>query len=562
MTLWDKARNRRYYNFTEIVRFDVETSKVLQATPFVSIGAPYVNAANADSIEVRIGCKSCKDQRYRLRIYSNKGGSVNLFEGMMTADTVTLKNLDLRGINDGNLFASVFILDSARALIGTGRASYLKDTEVPRVVVQRATTSTLTETITLNASETVTNQPSASGLRISNGSVTAFSRLSDTSFRVTIQRSCADTLALEILPGFFEDTVRNPSAQVLYRVVNNVAPSRPVITAPTNPALCPGDSLNLSIQPIAAGTLAWKRDGAVLSGQTGTGIIIRSAGTYTAEVTASNGCKSVSLPVVVTANPAPKADFTISSETQCLTGNDFRFVSTSTVPTGSLSLSWRFGDGRTSTLPTISNSYTNSGTYLVRLTATSTAGCRDSVSKQVRVLAMPSASLQAAPYRNIHPGLSTSITATPGSTGNYTFQWYRNDVALSVETALTIDSIGMKHASGRYRMMIGYASPSPSCPVLTPELVIGDSAMAKLFLFPNPNTGKFRMAIYQATPSRLTVSVLDGRGMLVLERGVSGVSGYTTTDIDLGNPGPGVYLIVVRDRSGKRLATERFMIRP
>jgi hypothetical protein len=142
------------------------------------------------------------------------------------------------------------------------------------------------------------------------------------------------------------------------------------------------------------------------------------------------------------------------------------------------------------------------------------------------------------------------------------FQWYRNDVALSGETGLTIDSIGMKHSSGRYRIRIGYASPSPACPVLTPELVIGDSAVARLFLFPNPNTGKFRMAIYQPTQSGLTVSVLDGRGMLILERGVNGVPGYTTTDIDLGNPGPGVYLIVVRDGSGKRLATERFMIRP
>jgi PKD domain len=562
ITLWDKARNRRYYNFTEIVRFDVETSKVLRATPFVSIGAPFVNAANADSIAVKIGCENCKDQRYRLRIYGSNGGTVNLFEGMMTSDTITLKNLDLTGIHDGNLFASVFILDSARALIGTGRASYLKDTEIPRVVVERATTSSLTETITLNASESVINQPSVSGLKISNGTITDFSRLSDTSFRVTIQRSCTDTLSLDILPGFFEDTVRNPSTQLSYLLVDTIVPVRPIINAPASKTLCPGDSLILNIQAIASGKLAWKRDGTTLSGQTGSGIIVRSAGTYTAEVTASNGCKSASLPVVVTAHPSPKADFTIASETQCLIGNDFRFVSTSTIPNGTLSLIWNFGDGRTSTLPTISNSYSSSGIYMVRLTAMSQAGCRDSISKEVRVLAMPAASLQAAPFRNIYPGLSTSITAMPGSAGNYTYQWYRNDVALIGETAQSIDSIGMKHASGRYRMMIGYASPLVTCPVLTPELVIGDSAVAKLFLFPNPNAGKFRMAIYQSAQSRLMVSVLDARGMLVLERNLDAMAGYGTMDIDLGNPGPGIYLVVVRDAAGKPLVTERFMIRP
>jgi hypothetical protein len=562
ITLWDKARNRRYYNFTEIVRFDVETSKALQATPFVKIEAPYVNAANADSIEVRIGCKSCKDQRYRLRMYGSNGGTVNLFEGMMTADTITLKNLDLTGINDGNLFASVFILDSARALIGTGRASYLKDTEVPRVVVQRASTSSLTETITLNVSESVVNQPSTSGLRIGNGSVTSLSRLSDTSFKVTIQRSCADTLSIDILPGFFRDTVDNPNERLLYRVVNAVVPVKPVVTSPVNTGLCPGDSITLTAQQTGQGSLTWKKDGVVISGQTGAMIIIRSGGNYAVEVTGSNGCRTSSLPVVVNAHPSPRADFSIASETQCLTGNDFRFLSTSTISSGTISLAWKFGDGRTSSLGAPMNSYAVSGNYQVQLLATSAAGCRDSISRQVKVLAMPSASLQAIPLRNIHPGLSTSITATPGSIGSYQLQWFRNDVALSGETSLSIDSIGLKHASGRYRLRIGYVSPEPACPVLTPELVIGDSAVARLFLFPNPNTGRFRMAIYQTTQSRLTLSVLDARGKLVLDRSVDGVSGYTTMDIDLGHPGPGIYFVSIRDGAGKRLATERIMIRP
>jgi hypothetical protein len=562
ITLWDKARNRRYYNFTEIVRFDVETSKVLQATPFVSIQSPYVNAANADSIEIRMGCKSCKDQRYRLRIYGSHGGAVKLFEGVMTSDTITLKNLDLTGVHDGNLFASVFILDSSRALIGTGRASYLKDTEVPRVVVQRAATSTLTETITLNASEIVVNQPQASGLRVGNGTVTGINRLSDTSFRVTVLRSCADTLSLEILPGFFQDTVRNPNEPVNWKVTDPITPAKPALSSNGGMGFCAGDSVTLTAQSNAAGILVWKRDGVIIPGQSGTSLRIGVTGSYSVEVAAANGCRAASAPLLITSNPVPRADFSTATQTQCIIGNDFRFTSTSTVASGSLSLTWNFGDGRTSVLASPAQSYNSAGNYMVKLVAASAAGCRDSISRQVRVLAMPGASLQAAPLRKIYPGLSTSITATPATAGNYTYQWYRNDLALSGETTSIVDSIGLKHRSGRFRLFIGYQSPLPSCAVQTPEIVIGDSAMAKLFLYPNPNSGRFRAALYSAVQTRFFVTVTDARGARVYEQGFDAQAGYTTMNIDLGGIGRGIYFMDVRDAAGRRLSSERFMIRP
>jgi hypothetical protein len=131
ITLFDKARNKKYYNFVEIVRFDVEQSKTMQVNPYVEIVGKKVNAAVVDSVQVYIGCKSCKDQNYRLRMYSSMGGSSVVYEGKMTADTIQLKNLKLSGINDGILYATVFMLDSSKALIGTGKAVYTKDTKVP-----------------------------------------------------------------------------------------------------------------------------------------------------------------------------------------------------------------------------------------------------------------------------------------------------------------------------------------------------------------------------------------------------------------------------------------------
>jgi hypothetical protein len=129
--LIDHARNRKYYSFVEYVRFDVEQSKVLQVTPYVEILGKRVNSKNVDSVAVKIGCKSCMNQNYRIRMYSSMGGSSVVSEGKMTKDTITVSNLNLKGVNDGVLYATVFMLDSTRALIGTGKATYTKDATVP-----------------------------------------------------------------------------------------------------------------------------------------------------------------------------------------------------------------------------------------------------------------------------------------------------------------------------------------------------------------------------------------------------------------------------------------------
>jgi hypothetical protein len=131
IVLNDHAQNKKYYNFVEYVRFDVEQSKVLQVTPYVEILGKRVNSKNVDSVSVKIGCKSCINQNYRLRMYSSMGGTSVVSEGKMTKDTITVSNLNLKGVNDGVLYATVFMLDSTKALIGTGKATYTKDATVP-----------------------------------------------------------------------------------------------------------------------------------------------------------------------------------------------------------------------------------------------------------------------------------------------------------------------------------------------------------------------------------------------------------------------------------------------
>lgn len=128
----DMAGNMKSYNFTELVRFDVDTSTVLRVDPYVEILGKKINKKNVDSVGVKIGCKKCDTRLYKLTMYSSMGGNSFVKEGIMTADTIIVTNLSLKGVNDGILYATVQMLDSSRALIGTGSAKYTKDVVAPK----------------------------------------------------------------------------------------------------------------------------------------------------------------------------------------------------------------------------------------------------------------------------------------------------------------------------------------------------------------------------------------------------------------------------------------------
>ena len=587
----DRARNKKYYSFVEFVRFDVEASSILQVTPYVQILDGSINANNVDSISVRIGCPNCRDQMYRLRMYSNMGGAVPVFEGPMTADTIQLNNINLTGVNDGNLFATVFMLDSIRALIGTGRAQYLKDTQIPNVVVNRSSRNNLTDTILVTANERITNILSPSNVAVTNGSVTAIDKLSPTTFRLIINRSCADSLSVALLPGALLDTVGNPTEQANFYVVDTLVPPRPSAAAIGNLSFCFGDSVLLQAQAINGFNLRWKLNGTVIAGATGSNLIVRNSGVYTAEFVGVNGCVNTSTPITVNVYAKPTTDFVSTLSSQCLADNNFSFTNRSTITTGTLTHLWSFGDGATASTLNAARSYAAAGTYAVKLVSTSNNGCKDSTTQQVVVHPMPvsafavspaiqclagnsfsfnntstvsggttnsnwsfgngatstsqhptisynavgtysvklisisnngckdstvrevrldrspTATLFAAPYQSIHPGLLTTISATVVPSGTYKYTWYRNNQLIANEVSSSVDSIGYRLWSGSYKMVIENLPPLLPCAFTTAEVVISDSLSAKLFIYPNPSSGLFRVTYYSPTHTRYQVVV-------------------------------------------------------
>lgn len=177
-----------------------------------------------------------------------------------------------------------------------------------------------------------------------------------------------------------------------------------------------------------------------------------AAGTYAVKlvVTSNNGCRD-SITQTVSVLPSPMPGFTVNNLTQCLSGNSFVFTNTSTITPGTLSYSWNFGNGTTSTATNPTFSYAAAGTYTVTLIATSNSGCIDSIRQNVVVNSNASGSISTPTSTIICEGGSVTLSANGGTT----YQWALNGANIPGATNPTysaslpgVYSVQINNASG------------------------------------------------------------------------------------------------------------------
>lgn len=94
-----------------------------------------------------------------------------------------------------------------------------------------------------------------------------------------------------------------------------------------------------------------------------------------------------SLPIIVYPRPVP--EYSLNDSTQCLNGNLLILTNTSTIPYGTFSQHWDFGDGYNSDAFDTIHTYSQNGEYQVALYLLSSEGCRDSLKKWVSVYPKP-----------------------------------------------------------------------------------------------------------------------------------------------------------------------------
>jgi gliding motility-associated-like protein len=111
------------------------------------------------------------------------------------------------------------------------------------------------------------------------------------------------------------------------------------------------------------------------------------AGTYTVRLTTTSdkGCPNDSA-FDVTVYPDPVVGFAEPNSPQCFGNNQFNFINSSTILTGSMGYAWYLGDGTTAATRDVTHSYTNPGEYTVKMVVLSDKGCTDSTSNTYKVI--------------------------------------------------------------------------------------------------------------------------------------------------------------------------------
>jgi len=303
---------------------------------------------------------------------------------------------------------------------------------------------------------------------------------------------------------------------------------------------CQGGSVVLTAN--SGGSYLWS------NGATTQSITVNTSGSYSVSVTTS-GCTTTSTPVAVTVNALPTASVSANGPTSFCQGSSVVLTAS-----GGTSYSWSNG----ATTPSIT--VTTSGNYTV--TVTNANGCSAvSTTTTVSVSPNPVVTITASPFTALFPGLKTTLTAnvTPPPASNYNFVWYRNNVVIPGATSSTLAEVKVQDI-GSYTVTVTNQS-GLACSNTSPALVIRDSAMTKLFIYPSPNSGRFNVA-YHTTGSnvKLTLNVYDSKGAYVFTKTYTQSTPYQLMDVDMRKSRAGVYRVVVYNSTGTKLAVGSVLI--
>ncbi|HAS40221.1 MAG TPA: hypothetical protein DCS93_07065 [Microscillaceae bacterium] len=196
------------------------------------------------------------------------------------------------------------------------------------------------------------------------------------------------------------------------------------ITTSDPTGFCQGLAINVTLQAnLGAGlSYEWFKNNVKISGETNSTLSVTAIGDYTVKVTL-DGCSTTSAPLSVINHPLPQPNFDANA-LYCV-GQSITFNNTTPALAGyNISYQWDFGDGTNSVATQGAHTYTD--TALVRqvtLTATTSAGCVASVTKNVRIIAPPEINISknVIPTNGCGPLQATFANASTGY--GLTFNW-------------------------------------------------------------------------------------------------------------------------------------------
>ncbi|HXS36478.1 MAG TPA: PKD domain-containing protein, partial [Flavipsychrobacter sp.] len=177
-----------------------------------------------------------------------------------------------------------------------------------------------------------------------------------------------------------------------------------------------------------------------------------SSGTYTVRlIERLSGCADTTS-TTITVHPSAVVSFSAASTTSCKTPFSVSFTNSTT---GASSYSWSFGDGSTSTTTSPTHSYTADGNYTVKLIATTSFGCKDSLTKSNYInITPPGYTISADPSGGC-VGTTVSFTTTATSAALSSYKWTFGDGGTSTT------SLSPSHTystAGTYKVVFSYTT--------------------------------------------------------------------------------------------------------
>jgi subtilisin-like proprotein convertase family protein len=287
--------------------------------------------------------------------------------------------------------------------------------------------------------------------------------------------------------------------------------------------------------------------------------------------TTSTYCTSLPTSVTVVAGAAPVITIQPADQTVCIGNNaQFSVISTGTA----LTYQWQVTTNGGVTFTNLINGGVFSGVNTATLTVTAppvsmsgqryrviingTGSCASVLSNAalLTVNALPVVSFYPHPYSLLLPGLTTTLQSVV-SPAAATYTWLHDGIAVlgGIADTLLVDFNNI----GVYQLRV---TDINGCTNISDTMSIRDSALGRMFVYPNPSSGNFQVRLYTPPNAAVarTLMVYNNMGNRIITKPYTQTMAWQQIDVDVRRNGKGVYWIEIVDKDGKRISMSRVLI--
>ncbi len=274
-----------------------------------------------------------------------------------------------------------------------------------------------------------------------------------------------------------------------------------------------------------------------------------SSNTWYKRVVYSSGTYDTSNVVAITVGTTQlHVGFTVNKLIQCINGNNFIFIDTTSSSSGPITRLWDFGDGNTSTLvnPTYSYTFNVQNAYWVRLVSSINGGCTDSARQRVILNTNP---VTGAIAGNTVVDRNTTNTYTVPARSGSSYHWFvtngtgtstTNSINIKWNAVGTVDLKVIETSGGGCLGDTVYQSITINTPSGLDDEIIDN----EIQVYPNPTSG----LITVSTRQNCSIQVIDMLGKLVFE--TNHIDHNQAVLIDLSTLDNGIYTIQLNSENG------------